>query len=118
MNKMKITVVMTICTVLLLAACTVVYLKEDKTGPVIQFEEITLKYDKEDTEELLKGVTAEDAVDGPVNDSIRIENIIEFPEEQYCIVTYAAKDGNNNVSKAKRWIDMESGVTSNMPFEG
>lgn len=97
---------MTICTVILIAVCTVVYLREDRVGPQIRFGEKNKVYQSNMTEEeLLVGVQAEDARDQDVTDTLLVDKVIEFPEENYVIVTYIAKDRKNNVTKENRWME-------------
>lgn len=98
---------MTVCTVVLLAICIVLFITEDRTGPVITFENEPLIY-KEETasEELLKGVSAIDDRDGDVSDTIRIDKIIELEEAKQVIVTYVAKDRSNNITKCNRWVEV------------
>ncbi len=75
----------------------------DTSVPKIEMEqdEITVSiYD--DEAELLKGVTAQDAGDGDVTDSLVVESISEFVEGTTRIVNYAAFDRDNHVSKAFR----------------
>ncbi len=55
-------------------------------------------------EELLQGVTAYDSEDGDVTSSIVIESISQFVEKNTRIVTYAAFDSKNHVSKATRTL--------------
>lgn len=55
-------------------------------------------------EDFLKGVEADDAEDGSVTDSILIEGISEFTPERTRIITYAAFDSDNNVTKFEREI--------------
>lgn len=77
----------------------------DKEGPVINIEEDELTVSVDVTEEeLLKGVTATDAKDGDVTDTIVIENLSEFTEDNVRYVNYAAFDKDNHVSKASRKI--------------
>lgn len=78
-------------------------MSSDQTGPVFHEEsniiEVSVK-DKEDA--LLKGLTAMDAADGDVSDSIIVESISPFTGTGHRIVTYAAFDSNNHVTHKKR----------------
>lgn len=106
MSKSRYMTAMTICTVLLIAVCAVVYLREDRVGPQIRFDEKNKVYQSNMTEEeLLVGVQAEDARDQDVTDTLLVDKVIEFPEENYVIVTYIAKDRKNNVTKENRWME-------------
>ena len=53
---------------------------------------------------LLRDVTAMDVEDGDITSSIVVESVSQFVEEGHCIVTYAAFDKDNNVSKLTRHL--------------
>lgn len=53
---------------------------------------------------LLRDVTALDVEDGDVTDSIVVESVSKFAEKGHCVVTYAAFDSSNNVSKYNRHL--------------
>ncbi len=75
----------------------------DTSVPVIEMDADEIKvsiYDDED--DLLEGVTAKDAGDGDVTDSLVVESISEFVDGTTRIVNYAAFDKDNHVSKAFR----------------
>ena len=75
----------------------------DTVGPNIQMDDTQIEVSVTDLQvKLLRGVTAEDARDGDVTDTLVIENISDFVGENTRIVTYAAFDKNNNVTKATR----------------
>ena len=76
---------------------------EDKMGPVFHMDSELAEISVKDAESaLLKGVTAEDASDGDVTDSIIVEAISPFTGTGHRIVTYAAFASNNHVTHAKR----------------
>ena len=78
---------------------------KDKTGPVFQVDSNLVEVSVKDSEEAwLKGVTATDAADGDVTDSIIVEAISPFTGRQHRIVTYAAFDSDNHVTHGKREI--------------
>lgn len=79
-----------------------VRVRADQEGPVIAFgdEEITYT-DGMDDEELLEGVTAKDAVDGDVSESLTVESVYPVNDEE-AIAVYVAKDSKNNITKEKR----------------
>ena len=78
---------------------------EDKTGPVFHVDSNLVEVSVKDNEEAwLKGVTAIDAADGDVTDSIIVEAISPFTGRQHRIVTYAAFDSDNHVTHGKREI--------------
>ena len=75
----------------------------DKTGPVFQIEDSLVQVSvKDDEKALLKGLTATDAADGDVTDSVIVESISPFTGTGRRIVSYAAFDSDNHVSHAKR----------------
>ena len=94
-----------------------VYSTSDRTGPEIRFAEdknevYTLGTPKS---ALLEGVSAIDAKDGDVSDTLTVESIFARNEEQV-VVIYVAKDNSNNVSKAE--FDMKtSGPTTGVVQE-
>ncbi len=53
---------------------------------------------------LLRDVTAMDAEDGDITGSIAVESVSQFVGEGHCIITYAAFDSANNVSKLTRHL--------------
>ena len=78
---------------------------KDKTGPVFQVDSNLVEVSVKDSEEAwLKGITATDAADGDVTDSIIVEAISPFTGRQHRIVTYAAFDSDNHVAHGKREI--------------
>ncbi len=74
-------------------------------SPEIRFaqDEITIKtgdgYDK-----MLEGVTATDAEDGDVTESVMVEGVSKFVEKNVVDVTYVAYDSQNHVSRATRRV--------------
>lgn len=81
------------------------FTNNDKLGPVINMDKEEMIVSIHATEEeLLQGVTALDAKDGDVTDSIVIESISEFVDTNVRYVNYAAFDRDNHVSKASRKI--------------
>ena len=57
-----------------------------------------------DDEALLEGVTATDPEDGDVTDSIMVESISHFTEQNVVDVTYVAYDSQNHVTRAVRQV--------------
>ena len=78
---------------------------KDQTGPVFHMDNNLVEVSVKDSEEAwLKGVTATDAADGDVTDSIIVEAISPFTGRQHRIITYAAFDSDNHVTHGKREI--------------
>ena len=74
-------------------------------SPVISFAQETIDVDTAAGEEvLLEGVTATDAEDGDVTDSVMVEHISQFVEKDTVEVTYVAFDSQNHVSRATRQV--------------
>ena len=104
----------------LLLLVTVYYLVyqnnyKEKTGgayPVITFDSKVVETTIAEADaNILKGVTAYDAEDGDVTDSILVESISKFTEPGRSIVTYVAFDSSNHISSATRelvYTDYES----------
>lgn len=88
----------------------VVYVFHQKTvnggeAPVIAFASDVLEVPTTATEEdLLQGVTATDAEDGDVTDSILVEGVTRFVSDNTVKVTYAAFDSQSHVTKATRSV--------------
>lgn len=77
----------------------------DTTCPTIQVEPDTLNVSiKDGTDKLMQGVTAYDAKDGDLTDSVLIESISSFSEDGTCTVTYAVADADDHVAKNTRRI--------------
>lgn len=78
-------------------------IKKDSSGPVITIDKTRMEvsiYDEESL--LLKGITASDKKDGDVTSSVIVENISNFYEDNVRMVTYAAFDSDNHISKEER----------------
>lgn len=77
----------------------------DHTGPRIHMDKKEIQVPSNGgEEELLKGVTAEDAKDGDVTDSLIVESMTNFLEKGRRRITIAAFDADNHVTKATREI--------------
>lgn len=90
--------------VVLAALSVFLYMRQDRTVPVISFAEsdnAVVYTEGMDTSLLLNGVIVTDEEDGDVSDTLLIEKISDTSRGDV-IVTYAAMDGSNNVAKASR----------------
>ena len=88
-------------------AAYLVYTRQiaDNTPPEISFTSDLLEVSVEASEDdLLAGVSALDAKDGDVTNSILIEGISGLSSDQLAIVTYAAFDKAGNVAKSQRTL--------------
>ncbi|QHQ59977.1 hypothetical protein Ana3638_03595 [Anaerocolumna sedimenticola] len=73
---------------------------EDKTGPIITYAENSAVYTEDEPEDtLLKHVSAKDAEDGDVTNTVMVENILPMLDSFTAKITYVAKDSNNNITK-------------------
>ena len=78
---------------------------KDQTGPVFNMTEDVLTVSvKDSANALVEGITAMDAGDGDVTDSIIVEAVSPFTGTGHRIVSYAAFDSDNHVTHAKRSI--------------
>jgi hypothetical protein len=101
-----LSLILLICAAVSFGYCKVRQMQEnDYMPPVINTENKTIEVSIHDEESsLLEGVTATDLKDGDVTDSIVIENISDFLTDGRRIVTYAAFDSDNNVSKTDSYL--------------
>lgn len=78
-------------------------LKTDSSGPVISGGQEAIKVSIHDGDDvLLEGITAEDKKDGDVTDSLIVEKLSNFYDDNKRIITYAAFDSDNHISKMER----------------
>ena len=76
---------------------------DDRTGPEFHMDSRTIEVSVKDGQEaLVKGLTATDAKDGDISDSIIVESIGPFTGTGSRIVNYAALDSDNHVTHTKR----------------
>ena len=74
-------------------------------SPEIQFAQDEIRIQTGDGyEKMLEGVTATDAEDGDVTDSVMVESVSKFVEKDVVDVTYVAYDSQNHVSRATRRV--------------
>ena len=98
----KITIILAALDVILLGMSIAVFVGEDRTPPVIRMEETEMRYrEGMSEEELLSEISASDETDGDVTGSLVIEKISETGNGTV-IVTYGARDRENNVAKVSR----------------
>lgn len=80
--------------------------KEDHVPPVISFsDELVLYREGEDESVLLKGVTAQDDVDGDMSETLVVESVLPMKNQTSATVIYYAKDKSNNIGEASRRIE-------------
>lgn len=83
----------------------ITYLGRDTEGPDITDKEKTIKASIQDSDEdLLEGIKAVDEKDGDVSDSLIIEQK-SMGDDGRCVLSYAAFDNSNNVSKGSRTVE-------------
>ncbi|MGM9594274.1 MAG: hypothetical protein ACI3U8_07955 [Candidatus Onthomonas sp.] len=97
----------------MLAAVTVVFvlylgvqaLSAQDGGPQFTVDEGALEISVQaGSEALLRGISAQDGKDGDVTDSVLVEKLSELYDGNRRLVTYAAFDSDDNVSKTTREI--------------
>ena len=80
----------------------------DREAPQITMAQDELRLSvKDGTQKLLSGVTAQDAQDGDVTDSLVVESVRGIVADKRFTVTYAAFDAAGNVAKAQRTVYYE-----------
>lgn len=113
MRKLRNPSVILLIIAILLAGFSVYHTNFAKNtdGPEISFDEkeLTATTSVSD-EELLKGVTAKDNQDGDVTDSLVVEGLSTFMDDNIRLATYAAFDSDGNVTKATRKVKYKNYV--------
>ena len=107
MAKKLIVIMIFLCAVF---TCVIVYTRQqtDGEGPEIVADDSDLTLYREDmTEpELLEGMSAIDEKEGDVSDKLTVESVYNV-DDSTVVVSYAAKDTDNNVTKFKRTLKAE-----------
>lgn len=80
------------------------FFMEDRTPPVISFEEKNITVSVKDNKELLKGVSAEDKKDGDLTSSVRVSNMSHFITPGKRNVEYVVFDKAGNAATAQRVV--------------
>ena len=97
---------MAVLCVLLSAGIVFMWNEQDRVAPKITLPDTKIKYENDDVNSLLAGVSAYDDRDGDVSDSLYVKvSIDQDMEKGYA--TYYAKDRSNNISQMTR--ELESG---------
>ena len=101
----KIIGIMIFLCVILAGATLYIEGQEDHTGPeIIDDGSADLIYSPDMSEtELLEGISAIDDKDGDVSDTLTVESVYEI-DDSSVVVSYAAKDNYNNITKYKRTL--------------
>lgn len=110
MKKMKILSILLFVSAIAIYLIYGIYEKKnsDEIAPVLQCETEALTVSVSATEEeLLQGVTAKDDKSGNVEDTLVIESISSFTEENTRMITYAAIDEKGNVGRVQRTLSYE-----------
>ena len=87
------------------AGAYTIYQNQARGGesPTIHFDKDEIEVTTKATdEELLQGVTARDAEDGNVTDSLMVERIASLDGKNTITVSYVAFDSQNHVTRASR----------------
>lgn len=108
MAKKNVGIMIFLCVVL---AGAIIYIEgqEDHTGPeIIADSSSDLVYSPDMSEaELLEGISAVDEKDGDVSDTLTVESVYET-DDSSVVISYAAKDNDNNITKYKRTMKAEN----------
>ena len=121
MKKFRITwLVIVALAVIVFAGYRFVQIRRaDSSGPVFSCDETELEVSIEDGEDvLLEGVTASDRRDGDVTSSILVEGLSSFYDGGKRIVTYAAFDSDNHISKMEREVTYTDYVSPRFELTG
>jgi len=104
--KTKIIVAAMIIAIVLIVIFAIINYKiTDRVGPVIVVG-YNSNYDEEKGDSsLLEGVNAYDSKDGDVSSSLIVESVVRLDGNKVK-VTYVAVDSSNNVSKAKKILNI------------
>lgn len=121
MKKFRITwlVIVALAVVLFVGYRIAQIRRTDSSGPVISCDEEELEISIADGEDvLLEGVTASDRKDGDVTSSILVEGLSSFYDGGKRIVTYAAFDSDNHISKMQREVTYTDYVSPRFELTG
>ena len=103
MGIKKWTILLGVCSVLLIAGSVTTIVLRDTEGPTISFGDNKLSYTEgDDASLLLEGVTAYDRYCGDVTSSLVVESIVPLSDGKTAKVIYAARDRYNNIAKTTR----------------
>ena len=98
-------VVVVLMTLAFIGYCVMEHMKEDSSGPVISGGGDRIEVSIFDGEEvLLQGITAKDQKDGDVTASLMVEKFSSFYDRNTRMVTLAAFDSDNHISKVQREV--------------
>lgn len=94
-------------------------MKKDSSGPVISGGKDCIEVSIHDKEEaLLRGITARDKKDGDVTDSLMVEKLSAFYDNNTRTVTFAAFDSDNHISKTQREVVYKDYVSPRFELTG
>lgn len=111
----KLVVFMSIICIGLAAVVFYVRMQTDRQGPEITVNESMVSLYKAGMTdaELLEGVSAMDEKDGDVSASLTVESVYDLNASEV-VVTYAAKDEDNNITKLKRTLEAQPGALEDL----
>lgn len=102
---------LSILTVFLITVLTVIKITSDDEGPEIRTPNEQIIYTAGTGEQsLLRGVSAIDAKDGDVSDSLRVANVLPAEDGVTASIIYMAKDKKNNVTKITSTVQYQTGT--------
>lgn len=85
------------------------YMNSDNTPPVLKFSDVQMSYyDGISQEQLLKGVSAYDEMDGDLTDKVFVDQIIKDNASKEVIVVYGVQDRTHNVTTGRRSFKLQN----------
>lgn len=105
MRKKPIIIVLLVVAVLLSVRGYLTLSKIDRSGPAIRVSNNVITYKEGDPyTTLLSDVSAIDEQDGDVSDTLMVEKVRSDDKKKQAVVTYAAIDKKNNLTKVNRVV--------------
>ncbi len=105
MRKKPIIIVLLVVAVLLSVRGYLTLSKIDRSGPAIRVSNNVITYKEGDSyTTLLSDVSAIDEQDGDVSDTLMVEKVRSDDKKKQAVVTYAAIDKKNNLTKVNRVV--------------
>lgn len=108
--KTRITILLSVATLILGAISVTSVLAEDRKAPEITVPAADMVYyELDDQSTLLVGVTATDNRDGDISANVRIYDVAVIDGNQRALVTYAVYDSSYNLGKATKVVSYVAG---------
>lgn len=108
--KTKITIILTVATLVLGFLSIAFIVGEDREAPEITVPQTDMvHYELDDQSTLLVGVKATDNRDGDISSQVRIYDVAVIDGDQRALVTYAVYDSSYNLGKATKVVSYVPG---------